>query len=67
MMIIVTFYSPWGPHRPIRLCNSCLEWLDDVLAPPNLFLALNVHVKLFLAQTMAPLQLGSYTCRWTDR
>jgi hypothetical protein len=48
---IITFYSPWGPHRPGRLCNSCPEWLDGVLAPPNLLMVLNVQVKSVLTQT----------------
>jgi hypothetical protein len=40
-----------GATQAIRLCNSCLEWLDGVLAPPNLLLALNVQVELALTQT----------------
>ncbi len=30
-----------GATQAIRLCNSCLEWLDGVLAPPNLLLPHN--------------------------
>ncbi len=35
----------------MRLCNSHLDWLDGVLAPPNLLPVLNVQVKSVLTRT----------------
>jgi hypothetical protein len=50
-IIIITFYSPWRPHRPLDYSMSCPEWLAGVLAPPNLNLVLHVQVKSVLTQT----------------
>jgi hypothetical protein len=39
-----------GATQAIRLCNSYPEWLDGVLAPPNLLLVPNAQVKSVLTQ-----------------
>ncbi len=46
VIIIIIILLFLGAAQGISLCNSYLEWLDGVLAPPNLLLVLNVRSEI---------------------